>query len=200
MITPKLAASIAGTAGIALAALAPHGDPEPGKNQASLTPISGPLNDGPVSVVPPVLPAETVPTTPAPAATTTTHTHPPRAARTQTNPTPAETSHEVPVSSPATPEPSHSSEFLTASASWYGPGLYGNGTACGQKYTPEIIGVAHKTLPCGTQVTFRHAGREITAPVIDRGPYTKGRMWDLSHGLCQALAHCFTGQIEYAIR
>jgi hypothetical protein len=54
---------------------------------------------------------------------------------------------------------------------WYGPGFYGNRTACGQRYTKSIIGVAHKTLPCGTLVQFSWHGITATAPVIDRGPY-----------------------------
>ncbi len=83
--------------------------------------------------------------------------------------------------------------------SWYGPGLYGNGTACGQKYTKTIMGVAHRSLPCGTLVTFRNPanGRQITVPVIDRGPYVAGRTWDMSHGLCAYLDHCYTGSIEW---
>jgi rare lipoprotein A len=66
-------------------------------------------------------------------------------------------------------------------ASWYGPGFYGNKTACGQVYTPEIIGVAHRTLPCGTMVTIEFRGRAMTIPVIDRGPYIAGRTLDLSN-------------------
>ncbi|TMC42438.1 MAG: hypothetical protein E6J23_11255 [Chloroflexi bacterium] len=66
-------------------------------------------------------------------------------------------------------------------ASWYGPGFYGNRTACGQTYTPEIIGVAHRTLPCGTLVVLEYRGRTMTVPVIDRGPYIAGRTLDLSH-------------------
>ena len=81
--------------------------------------------------------------------------------------------------------------------SWYGPGLYGNGTACGQKLTKDLVGVAHRTLPCGTLVTFRNKGVVLTAPVIDRGPYVSGRTWDLSHGACAKLRHCFTGTIEW---
>ena len=65
-------------------------------------------------------------------------------------------------------------------ASWYGPGFYGNRTACGQTYTPEIIGVAHRTLPCGTLVVLEYRGRTMTVPVIDRGPYIAGRTLDLS--------------------
>lgn len=83
--------------------------------------------------------------------------------------------------------------------SWYGPGFYGSGTACGQRYTREILGVAHRTLPCGTLVTFRNPanGRQITVPVIDRGPYVAGRQWDMSRALCEYLNHCYTGSIEW---
>jgi hypothetical protein len=65
-------------------------------------------------------------------------------------------------------------------ASWYGPGFYGNKTACGQVYTPEIIGVAHRTLRCGTMLLLEYRGRTMTVPVIDRGPYIAGRTLDLS--------------------
>ena len=83
--------------------------------------------------------------------------------------------------------------------SWFGPGFYGSGTACGQRYTRTLIGVAHRSLPCGTLVTFRNPdnGRQITVPVIDRGPYVAGREWDMSRGLCEYLDHCYTGTIEW---
>jgi rare lipoprotein A (peptidoglycan hydrolase) len=70
--------------------------------------------------------------------------------------------------------------------SWYGSAFFGSGTACGQTYTRSIMGVAHRTLPCGTLVTFRNPanGRQVTVPVIDRGPYVAGRTWDMSRGLC----------------
>jgi hypothetical protein len=64
-------------------------------------------------------------------------------------------------------------------ASWYGPGFYGNRTACGQVYTPEIIGVAHRTLRCGTMLVLEYRGRTMAVPVIDRGPYIAGRTLDL---------------------
>ena len=81
--------------------------------------------------------------------------------------------------------------------SWYGPGLYGNGTACGQTLTRTLVGVAHRTLRCGTLVTFRYKGVTLTVPVIDRGPFVRGRIWDLSNGACQKLHHCFTGTIDW---
>lgn len=81
--------------------------------------------------------------------------------------------------------------------SWYGPGFYGNGGACGMfganGLDPSDIGVAHRTLPCGTKVTFRYNGRTVTTTVKDRGPYVAGRIWDMTRGLCEALGHCFTG-------
>lgn len=72
-------------------------------------------------------------------------------------------------------------------ASWYGPGFYGNRTACGQVYTPEILGVAHRTLPCGTLLRLEYGGRAVTVPVIDRGPFIAGRTLDLSNATRAAL-------------
>jgi hypothetical protein len=70
--------------------------------------------------------------------------------------------------------------YRAGHASWYGPGLYGNSTACGGALTAWRLGVAHRSLPCGTKVTFRYRGRSVTVPVIDRGPYAAGREWDLT--------------------
>ena len=86
---------------------------------------------------------------------------------------------------------------LDNNISWYGPGFYGNGGACGMMgpagLQSDTIGVAHRTLPCGTKVTFRYNGRTVTTRVIDRGPYVAGRTWDMTKGLCTLLRHCFTG-------
>ena len=72
-------------------------------------------------------------------------------------------------------------------ASWYGPGLYGNRTGCGGTLHPGTLGVAHKTLPCGTKVTFRYRGRSVRVAVIDRGPYVGGREWDLTGAAARRL-------------
>jgi rare lipoprotein A (peptidoglycan hydrolase) len=87
------------------------------------------------------------------------------------------------------------------SVSWYGPGFYGHRTACGKALTTSLIGVAHKTLPCGTLVTFRNPanGRTLTVPVVDRGPYVAGRQWDLTGGACVALGHCYTGPMDWRL-
>ena len=70
--------------------------------------------------------------------------------------------------------------YRAGHASWYGPGLWGSGTACGGVLTAGRLGVANKSLPCGTRVTFRYRGRSVTVPVIDRGPFSGGREWDLT--------------------
>ncbi len=70
--------------------------------------------------------------------------------------------------------------FRRAVASYYGPGLYGGALACGGRLGPGTLGVAHKTLPCGTKVTLRYHGRSVTVRVIDRGPYVAGRDFDLT--------------------
>lgn len=80
-------------------------------------------------------------------------------------------------------------------ASWYGPGLYGNTLGCGGTLTPGTLGVAHKTLPCGTKVTFRYHGRSVTVPVVDRGPYVGGREWDLTSATKQRLGFGSTGTV-----
>ncbi len=68
-------------------------------------------------------------------------------------------------------------------ASWYGPGFYGNRTACGQTFTSRLMGVAHRSLRCGYMVTIRYNGRYRTVPVVDRGPYVRGRDFDLTEAL-----------------
>jgi rare lipoprotein A len=92
--------------------------------------------------------------------------------------------------------------YRRAVASWYGPGLYGGKLACGGTLTASTLGVAHKTLPCGTRVTLRNPknGKSITVKVIDRGPYVAGRMWDLSYATCTYLGNCYTSTIQYRIR
>jgi hypothetical protein len=94
-----------------------------------------------------------------------------------------------------------SSPLRYAGASWYGPGLYGNHTACGQTLRPSTVGVAHKTLPCGTLVKFVFRGRSVVAPVIDRGPYVSGRAWDLTTAASKALGFesVGVGRVAYAI-
>lgn len=72
-------------------------------------------------------------------------------------------------------------------ASWYGPGFYGNRTACGQTMSTTLQGVAHRSLPCGAAVTLAHGGATVTVPVVDRGPFVSGREFDLTYATKIAL-------------
>jgi rare lipoprotein A len=85
--------------------------------------------------------------------------------------------------------------YRPAAASYYGPGLYGNGTACGRTLTPSTVGVANRTLPCGARVTLRYHGRTVTVPVIDRGPFSGSREYDLTTATKAKLGFGSTGTV-----
>jgi rare lipoprotein A len=82
--------------------------------------------------------------------------------------------------------------YRLAEASWYG----GEGSmACGGELTSTTLGVANKTLPCGTLVTLRYEGRMVRVPVVDRGPYVAGREFDLTEATKQALGFVGVGEV-----
>ncbi|HEY1776274.1 MAG TPA: septal ring lytic transglycosylase RlpA family protein [Solirubrobacteraceae bacterium] len=81
-------------------------------------------------------------------------------------------------------------------ATWYGPGFYGNHTACGEKLTRSIVGLADRTLPCGTPVSISYNGQTLTLPVIDRGPYSNGATLDLTSAAAQELGMTETSTVE----
>jgi hypothetical protein len=82
--------------------------------------------------------------------------------------------------------------YRLAEASWYGGG---GSLACGGSLTSATMGVANKTLPCGTLVTLRYDGRTVRVPVVDRGPYVAGREFDLTEATKQALGFGGVGQV-----
>jgi rare lipoprotein A len=84
------------------------------------------------------------------------------------------------------------SAYRLAGASWYGGG---GGTACGGPLTSATMGVAHKTLPCGTLVTLHYGRHTVRVPVIDRGPYVEGREFDLTEATKNALGFGDTGEV-----
>jgi rare lipoprotein A len=74
-------------------------------------------------------------------------------------------------------------------ASWYDDA---GATACGFH---AYFAVAHKYLPCGTQVSFRYGGQAVTATVDDRGPFIAGREWDLNQNTASALGFGGVGTV-----
>lgn len=82
--------------------------------------------------------------------------------------------------------------YQLAGASWYGGG---GSLACGGELTSSTLGVAHKTLPCGTLITLRYDGHSVRVPVIDRGPFVAGRELDLTEATRRALGFGSTGVV-----
>ena len=84
-------------------------------------------------------------------------------------------------------------------ATWYGPGLYGNRMACGKVLRHTTVGVAHRTLPCGTKVTLAYRGRYAVVRVIDRGPFAGGYEFDLTSATADAIGFSASGNLRYAV-
>jgi rare lipoprotein A len=92
------------------------------------------------------------------------------------------------------------SALRIAEASWYGgTSMWGRTTACGVTLRPTTLGVAHKKLPCGTVVKFVYHGQTLVTKVIDRGPYVKGRAWDLTEAASEDLGLEGVGNLRYAV-
>jgi rare lipoprotein A (peptidoglycan hydrolase) len=84
-------------------------------------------------------------------------------------------------------------------ASWYGPGFFGNDTACGDPLKADTVGVAHRTLPCGTRVALYAHGEWLNTEVIDRGPFVKSVTWDLTQAAAEALEVTVTEKVRSAV-
>lgn len=107
-------------------------------------------------------------------------------------PTPGTTT--LPATLPTTPTV-QLTVYRGATATIYGPGLYGHPTACGERLTRSTLGVASRTLRCGSLVAVYHLGRVLVVPVIDRGPFTKLASWDLTMATAKALGIATTTRI-----
>ncbi|PPS45420.1 hypothetical protein B1A85_03980 [Chroococcidiopsis sp. TS-821] len=81
------------------------------------------------------------------------------------------------------------STVLTGIASWYGPGFHGNRSASGERFNQNAMTAAHRSLPFGTKVrvTNKRNGRSVVVRINDRGPFTGGRIIDLSAGAARVL-------------
>jgi rare lipoprotein A len=74
-------------------------------------------------------------------------------------------------------------------ASWYGPGFDGRRTASGEQFDMRQLTAAHRTLPFGSIVQVRSLmnDRRVTVRINDRGPFSRGRVLDLSQGAASQL-------------
>lgn len=73
-------------------------------------------------------------------------------------------------------------QTLTGTASWYGGKFHGRRTANGETYNQHALTAAHRYLPFGTEVvvTNQNNGRSVVVRINDRGPFSGGRIIDLS--------------------
>lgn len=86
-------------------------------------------------------------------------------------------------------------------ASFYSNKLAGHKTANGEKYDPELLTGAHKTLPFGTIVeVVRPDGRSVRVRINDRGPFTKGRVIDISYKAAEELGLVKDGVAEVTVK
>jgi rare lipoprotein A len=81
-----------------------------------------------------------------------------------------------------TPKPEGSYRALAGSS---GPAVFGRRTACGGVLRADTVGVAHPTLPCGARIFVTYNGTTVLTQVVDRGPYTSGRQFDLTDALAR---------------
>ncbi|AWN35728.1 septal ring lytic transglycosylase RlpA family protein [Methylobacterium radiodurans] len=74
----------------------------------------------------------------------------------------------------------------SGAASWYGSG---HRTANGERFNPNGMTAAHRSLPFGTRVRVadKRTGRSVVVRINDRGPFVHGRIIDLSRGSARAL-------------
>lgn len=90
--------------------------------------------------------------------------------------------------------------ILVGDVSNYGGSLHGSQTATGGRFDQWAMTTAHKTLPFGTKVkvTNKATGKSVVVKVNDRGPYIKGRTFDLSRGAFSKIAPLSQGIIKKA--
>lgn len=81
-------------------------------------------------------------------------------------------------------------------ASWYD---HGKVTANGERFKPDGLTAAHKTLPFGTEVWIKHDDKTVKVRINDRGPFIKGRQIDLSRGAARKLGIKDKGVVKLKI-
>jgi rare lipoprotein A len=93
-------------------------------------------------------------------------------------------------------------EVQRGRASWYGGQFHGRRTANGETFDKYALTAAHKTLPFGTIVRVRSEtlGREVDVRINDRGPFSPGRVIDLSQAAAEVLGLMGAGVTEVSLK
>ena len=87
-------------------------------------------------------------------------------------------------------------------ASWYGAQHHGKKTASGERFNQHALTAAHRNLACGTRVkvTNRLNNKSVTVRINDRGPYSKGRIIDISRAAAEKIDMLQRGVIPVQIQ
>ena len=74
-------------------------------------------------------------------------------------------------------------------ASFYGRELAGRPTASGERFNPGALTAAHRTLPFGSMVRVTNIsnGDSVIVRINDRGPFSHGRVIDVSHAAAREI-------------
>jgi rare lipoprotein A len=86
-------------------------------------------------------------------------------------------------------------------ASWYGAELAGHRTASGERFNPDELTAAHRTLPLGSHVRVTYHGHSVVVRINDRGPFAGHRVIDLSRAAAEqiGLRRAGSGQVTLAV-
>lgn len=92
--------------------------------------------------------------------------------------------------------------YETGIASWYGKKFHGRKTASGERYNQNKMTAAHKTLPFGTRLLVKNLenGKRVSVVINDRGPFSKGRIIDVSRAAAKKLDMINSGTARVQIR
>lgn len=109
-------------------------------------------------------------------------------------PAPAPAAVPAPAAAPAAPV----AEAGDGKVAWYGRKFAGRKTANGERFDPDALTMAHKTLPFGTlvRVTNSKNNKSVVVRVNDRGPMTSNRVGDVSQAAARKLQMTRAGEVD----
>jgi rare lipoprotein A len=85
---------------------------------------------------------------------------------------------------------------------WYGRGHHGGPTASGERFDMYALTAAHRTLPFGARVLVENLrnGAQVVVRINDRGPFTRGRIIDVSYAAATRLRMIRAGVVPVRLR
>jgi len=107
---------------------------------------------------------------------------------------------EVSAVAPAVvPEGEEAEDLGSGMASWYGAQFAGRKTASGERFDPTGYTAAHRTLPFGSKVKVSRGGKSVVVRINDRGPFSRGRVIDLSQAAASELGLVSAGHGQVSL-